>query len=61
MARIKIGDLMKDSKITKEEMRRVKGGSIIVSGDLVSFKSSPYDSANYNHYIGLVKPVPAIY
>ena len=60
MGRIKISDLQKDSKITKEEMRRIRGGSIILSGDIISLESLWYSSESNDRYIGLVKPVPAI-
>ena len=61
MARIKINDLPKDSKITIEEMKRIKGRGIKLSNDLISVESLRYITDINNPYIGLVKPVPAIY
>jgi hypothetical protein len=34
MARIKITDLPKDAKITKEELKRVKGGALVLDSSL---------------------------
>ena len=39
MARIKIKDLPKDMKFTKEEMKKVKGGGYLVKPLKFSYKS----------------------
>ncbi|MBW2622093.1 MAG: hypothetical protein JRD68_04250 [Deltaproteobacteria bacterium] len=44
MPRIKIKDLPEDRKISRQELKRVKGGLAL----------------SYPSYLGLVKPVPAV-
>ena len=61
MARIKINDLPQNSKITVEEMKRIKGRGVKLSNEMISVVSLRYITDINNPYIGLVKPVPAIY
>lgn len=43
MARIRITDLPKDQKITKEEMKRVKGGVILSTSMLLNLNALKID------------------
>jgi hypothetical protein len=43
MARIKIVDLPKDQKITKEEMKRVKGGVLLSTSTSLSLNALKID------------------
>ena len=48
MARIKIEDLPKDKKFSKEEMRKVMGGGIFLAPDIISpGTSDPFDPIDY--------------
>jgi hypothetical protein len=44
MARIKFNDLPKDQKISKEELKRIRGGVLYTSPSVRYFKSREYDS-----------------
>ena len=60
MARIKIKDLPKDVKITKEEMKKVFGGMIIALGRIPTYKSTGDCDSGAERVTGARTPGPGL-